>query len=77
MKALAAEAERSINSASAPLFLRFINLLINDANHLLPEALDYMKKLRNFQAERDAGNWERMDPLQRRQQEGNYEHQGR
>lgn len=77
MKILASEAEKRIESASAPLFLRFINLLINDANHLLPEALDYMKKLRSLESERDAGNWERMTPIQRRQQEANYDHMGR
>lgn len=77
MKILALEAEENIESASAPLFLRFINLLINDANHLLPEALDYMKKLRSLESDRDNGRWEGMSPMQRRQQEANYDHMGR
>jgi len=39
MQALAAYAEQHINNTEAPLFLRFINLLINDAIFLLDEAL--------------------------------------
>ena len=39
MQALAAYAEEHINDTEAPLFLRFINLLINDAIFLLDEAL--------------------------------------
>lgn len=39
MQALAAYAEQHINDTEAPLFLRFINLLINDAIFLLDEAL--------------------------------------
>lgn len=77
MKKLASDAERDIDAASAPLFLRFINLLINDANHLLAEALDYMKKLKTLQFERDSGSWNKLNPLQRRDAERNYEHQGR
>lgn len=74
---LASDAEKNIEAASAPLFLRFINLLINDANHLLPEALDYMKKLRKFQAEKDSGEWDRLNPVQRREKQQDYDHQGR
>ena len=39
MQALAAYAEQHVNDTEAPLFLRFINLLINDAIFLLDEAL--------------------------------------
>jgi len=39
MQALAAYAEEHIDDTEAPLFLRFINLLINDAIFLLDEAL--------------------------------------
>jgi len=39
MQALAAYAEQHIDDTEAPLFLRFINLLINDAIFLLDEAL--------------------------------------
>ena len=36
---LARYAEQHLNDVDAPLFLRFINLLINDAIYLLDEAL--------------------------------------
>lgn len=36
---MALYAEEHIDDAEAPLFLRFINLLMNDANFLLDEAL--------------------------------------
>jgi hypothetical protein len=36
-----------MDDAEAPLFLRFINLLMNDANYLLDEALSVIRlKLR-------------------------------
>lgn len=71
MKELATDAEQNINSAQAPLFLRFINLLINDAIFLLDEGLGYMSKLKALQAERDTagGQW---TP----QQQANYRHMG-
>lgn len=37
---LAIEAEANIENTDPPLFLRFINLLVNDAIYLLDEALD-------------------------------------
>lgn len=49
MKSLAAEAEANIECSTPPLFLRFINLLINDAIFLLDEALSYMSRLRELQ----------------------------
>ena len=39
VQALAAYAEQHIDDTEAPVFLRFINLLINDAIFLLDEAL--------------------------------------
>lgn len=39
VQALAVYAEEHIDDTKAPLFLRFINLLINDAIFLLDEAL--------------------------------------
>ena len=37
----------NIEDADAPLFLRFINLLINDAIHLLDEALQVGRQTRS------------------------------
>ena len=41
---LAEEAEEKIEDTDPPLFLRFINLLINDAIFLLDEAFDVSKQ---------------------------------
>ena len=41
---LAEEAEEKIEDTDPPLFLRFINLLINDAIFLLDEAFDVSNK---------------------------------
>ena len=49
---LANEAERDIESEQPPLFLRFINLLINDAIFLLDEGLLFMKQIQEKEAER-------------------------
>jgi len=40
LQKLAVEAEVNIENTDPPLFLRFINLLVNDAIFLLDEALD-------------------------------------
>lgn len=65
-KNLAHEAELKMEEVMPPLFLVFLNLLINDAIFLLDEALSNMAQLRNLQTARDAGEWERM-PLDERE----------
>lgn len=52
VRALAVEAEANIDAAQPPLFLQFVNLLINDAIYLLDEALSYMAQLRELQHQR-------------------------
>lgn len=42
------EAEANMEAVNPPLFLRFLNLLINDAVFLLDEALNNMASLRNM-----------------------------
>ena len=42
---LAEQAEAELESENPPLFLRFINLLVNDAIFLLDEGLNYMKTI--------------------------------
>ena len=49
---LATEALSNMECARPPLFLRFVNLLINDAIYLLDEGLSYMSQLRESQKER-------------------------
>lgn len=46
---LAVDAEKNMEAVVPPLFLKFINLLINDAIFLLDEALVNMAKLKEMQ----------------------------
>lgn len=73
----AEEAEANIDSARPPLFLRFINLLMNDAIFLLDEALGYMNQLREAEKRRKTEEWQRLNPQQRAQAEASYAHVGR
>lgn len=41
-----------MEAVNPPLFLKFVNLLINDAIFLLDEALSYMAKLKEMQQAR-------------------------
>lgn len=74
---LAVEAERDIESARPPLFLRFINLLMNDAIFLLDEALGYMNQLREAERRKKSEEWLKLSPQQRAQAESTYAHIGR
>lgn len=74
---LADEAEKNIDSARPPLFLRFINLLMNDAIFLLDEALNYMGQLRELERRRKSEEWSRLSPQQRALAEDNYSHVGK
>lgn len=46
---LAEDAEKNMEAVNPPLFLKFSNLLINDAIFLLDEALANMAKLKEMQ----------------------------
>ena len=74
---LAEYAEDNINSVQSPIFLRFINFLINDAIFLLDEGLSLMAKLRQLQQARDSGAWSSLSDSVRHQNESNYTHLGR
>lgn len=75
-KLLAKEAEEKMEAASPPLFLQFVNLLINDAIYLLDEGLSYMAQLREQQVQRGVdGSWPEVQPAsQRAQREASYQH---
>lgn len=77
LKALATFAEHNMDAMQSPIFLRFINLLVNDAIFLLDEGLSLMSKLREAQQERDSGAWARENSQQRQQNEANFVHLGR
>ena len=72
---LATFAEEHIEDEDAPVFLRFINLLINDAIYLLDEALGYMKQIQEQQIEQES--WANLPPQERSQNESQLMHIGR
>lgn len=72
---LANDAETNIDSVQLPIFLRFINLLVNDAIFLLDEGLSLMSRLRELEKEKP--NWPNLMPHIRQQHEANYQHLGR
>lgn len=49
---LAQEAEKNMEAVTPPLFLRFVNLLMNDAVFLLDESLSNMAQLKTMQTAR-------------------------
>ncbi|KAL1516645.1 hypothetical protein ABEB36_000530 [Hypothenemus hampei] len=59
-KALGADAEANMEAVHPPLFLRFVNLLINDAIFLLDESLTNMAKLKGMQTALENGDWNRL-----------------
>ncbi|XP_076245661.1 ubiquitination factor E4A [Calliopsis andreniformis] len=67
---LAAEAEANMEAAQPPLFLRFINLLMNDAIFLLDEALSNMAQLRQLLQTRESDEWKKLSQHERDQQNG-------
>ncbi|CAG0890537.1 unnamed protein product [Cyprideis torosa] len=52
LEGLATEAFDQMEEVTPPIFLQFINLLMNDAIFLLDEALSYMSQIRNLQRAR-------------------------
>ncbi|XP_032664874.1 ubiquitin conjugation factor E4 A [Odontomachus brunneus] len=74
--ALAQEAEGNMEAVQPPLFLRFINLLMNDAVFLLDEALSNMTQLRQMLQARESGEWNKLPQNERNQQAGYLEHIG-
>lgn len=68
-KALAVEAEANMDATEPPIFLHFINFLIDDANYLLDESLANMATLRVSQNARDNGEWDSLTPEERAQNE--------
>ncbi|XP_029162873.1 ubiquitin conjugation factor E4 A [Nylanderia fulva] len=74
--ALAKEAENNMEAVQPPLFLRFINLLMNDAVFLLDEALSNMAQLKQMLQARENGEWNKLPPNEREQQAGYLQHIG-
>ena len=75
-KSLALEAEKNMEAVTPPLFLRFVNLLINDAVFLLDEALSNMAQLKTMQAARESGEWAKLSFQERLQNESFFHQAG-
>nr|XP_022906480.1 ubiquitin conjugation factor E4 A [Onthophagus taurus] len=73
---LAEYAEKNMDAVTPPLFLRFVNLLMNDAVFLLDEALANMAKLKELQAARETGEWNSLSAMERSQNMGYLHHIG-
>ncbi|RXN07574.1 ubiquitin conjugation factor E4 A-like protein [Labeo rohita] len=69
IKRLADYASENLEAMNPPLFLRFLNLLMNDAIFLLDEAIQYLSKIKILQLERDRGEWDSLAPDARREKE--------
>ncbi|XP_044525540.1 ubiquitin conjugation factor E4 A [Gracilinanus agilis] len=69
IKGLADYASENLEAMNPPLFLRFLNLLMNDAIFLLDEAIQYLSKIKIQQIERDQGEWDSLSPEARREKE--------
>ncbi|XP_028825944.1 ubiquitin conjugation factor E4 A isoform X2 [Denticeps clupeoides] len=69
IKHLAIYASENLEAMNPPLFLRFLNLLMNDAIFLLDEAIQYLSKIKLLQLERDRGEWEGLAPDAHREKE--------
>lgn len=75
-KKLAQSAELEMENVDPPLFLRFINLLINDAIFLLDESLSNLQQIRTLQHAQDAGEWANIPAAERQQNLANMQHLG-
>uniref|UniRef100_A0A8C3L734 Ubiquitin conjugation factor E4 A n=1 Tax=Chrysolophus pictus TaxID=9089 RepID=A0A8C3L734_CHRPC len=69
IKALADYASENLEAMNPPLFLRFLNLLMNDAIFLLDEAIQYLSKIKIQQIEKDRGEWDSLSQEARREKE--------
>lgn len=76
IKKLAVEAEENIECSQPPLFLRFINLLINDAIYLLDESLMHMTSLREHQRRRSTDEFRQLSAELRQEAESSFRHSG-
>ncbi|XP_045448284.1 ubiquitin conjugation factor E4 A [Melitaea cinxia] len=73
---LAREAETNMEAVHPPLFLRFVNLLMNDAIFLLDEALGNMAQIRTMQTAQESGAWNSLSAAEREQNVASLAHTG-
>jgi ubiquitin conjugation factor E4 A len=70
------EAIQNMEAVDPPLFLRFVNLLINDAIFLLDESLNNLQQIRQLQAAQDSGEWNSIPANERANNLSNLQHLG-
>lgn len=75
-KRLATYALEHMEAVDPPLFLRFVNLLINDAIFLLDESLSNLKQIRQLQTAQDNGEWNNLPANEREQNLANLQQTG-
>ncbi|XP_053669699.1 ubiquitin conjugation factor E4 A [Anopheles nili] len=75
-RVLERDAIENIEAEDPPIFLRFINLLINDAIFLLDESLSNLQQIRQMQSAQDNGEWESLAQPERQQNLGNLRNLG-
>ena len=73
---LSSEAEINIDAVEAPIFLRFINVLINDSIFLLDESLTNLQQIREFEEARDNNKWDSLPANERQQNQQNLQQLG-
>lgn len=73
---LANDALERIEDVEVPVFLRFVNLLINDAIYLLDESLNNIQKIRTMEAARDNNEWDSLSRQEVAQNQSTLRHMG-
>ncbi|OQV19602.1 Ubiquitin conjugation factor E4 A [Hypsibius exemplaris] len=71
---LAQDALAKLEATDAPLFLRFLNHLINDATYMLGETLTHMAKIKVL--EQEQSSWTALTPEQRQEKERELQQEG-
>lgn len=70
------EAVQKIEDVEPAIFLRFVNLLMNDAIFLLDESLNNLRQIRDLQEAQDRGDWANLPENERRQNMENLQQLG-
>lgn len=73
---LAREAEKNMEAVHPPIYLRFVNLLMNDAIFLLDEALSNIAQIRTMQTAHESGAWNNLTSSEREQNLSHLAHVG-
>jgi ubiquitin conjugation factor E4 A len=75
-KKLSLEAQQQMDNVEVPVFLRFINVLINDSIFLLDESLNNLQKIREMEEAKRNNEWDNLPPNERQQNQQNFSQLG-